>query len=75
MVIHLGPELEAALIESARRDGVTPEALALSVLGSHLRKSLPIIPRDDWERRLLSVATDCGVSLPDSAWSREEMYD
>ena len=32
MVITLGPELEAALLEAARRDGTTAEALALRAL-------------------------------------------
>ena len=30
---------------------------------------------DDWERRLLGVARDWGVSLPDSAVSSEGLYD
>jgi predicted DNA-binding antitoxin AbrB/MazE fold protein len=32
-------------------------------------------PRDEWERLLRSLATDCGVSLPNSALGREELYD
>jgi hypothetical protein len=32
-------------------------------------------PRDEWERRLRSIATDCGVSLTDEQLSREELYD
>ena len=32
-------------------------------------------PRDEWERRLLAIATDCGVSLSNEALGREEMYD
>jgi predicted DNA-binding antitoxin AbrB/MazE fold protein len=32
-------------------------------------------PADEWERLLRSVATDCGVSLPNSALSREKLYD
>ena len=35
----------------------------------------PFEPRDEWERRLLALGTDCGVSLSDEALSREEMYD
>jgi hypothetical protein len=34
-----------------------------------------IAPRDEWERKLLAVATDCGVSLPDSALSSEGLYE
>jgi hypothetical protein len=76
MVITLSPELEAALTESARRLGVAPEALALNVLQDRfLSPAAPIQPRDEWERRLLGVAKDCGVSLSDAALGREELYE
>jgi hypothetical protein len=39
------------------------------------RPAPPIQPQDEWERRLLAVAKDCGVSLPDSAVSSEGLYD
>jgi predicted DNA-binding antitoxin AbrB/MazE fold protein len=32
-------------------------------------------PRDEWERQLLKLAKDCGVSLPDSAVGSEELYE
>jgi len=32
-------------------------------------------PRDEWERELMSLASDCGVSLSDQALSRENLYD
>jgi hypothetical protein len=35
----------------------------------------PLEPRDEWERRLLGMATDCGVSLTNEQLSREEMYE
>ena len=76
MTITPDPELEAALTAAAQKQGVRPEAFALVILRERfLPSSLPIEPRDDWERGLLALATDCGVSLPDSALSREEMYD
>jgi predicted DNA-binding antitoxin AbrB/MazE fold protein len=34
-----------------------------------------IEPQDEWERRLLGVAKDCGVSLSDSAVSSEGLYE
>ena len=34
-----------------------------------------IQPQDEWEQRLLAVAKDCGVSLPDSALSSEGLYE
>ena len=36
--------------------------------------SAAIVPRDEWEQRLLDVARDCGVSLPDSAVSSDALY-
>ncbi len=72
MVITLPTQLEVALSEEARRKGVSPESLALGVLGERF---LPVVPRDEWERRLFGAAVDCGVSLPDSALGREEMYE
>jgi hypothetical protein len=72
MVITLSPELEAALNERAQREGIPAETLALNAL-----RKLFIVPppRDDWERLLRQAASDCGVSLPHSALSREVMYD
>jgi hypothetical protein len=72
MVLTIGPELEAALSEQARRRGVAPEALALDVLR---QRFLPVEPQDEWERRLFGAAIDCGVSVPDSALSSEALYD
>lgn len=72
MVITLPPELEAALNERARREGIPAETLALNTL-----RKLFIVPppRDDWERLLRQAASDCGVSLPHWALSSEGIYD
>jgi hypothetical protein len=76
MVITLGPELEAALNEVARRQGVSPEVLALEALRDRFLARVPVDePRDEWERGLRQIATDCGVSLPDSALSSEGLYE
>jgi hypothetical protein len=75
MVITLSPDLEAALSELARRQGVSPEVLALQVLRERLLAAAALKPRDEWERGLLEAALDCGVSLPDSALSSETLYD
>ena len=76
MVVTVGPELEAALMDLARKQGVAPEALALQALRERfLAPALLTPPRDDWERRLRSAATDCGVSLSDEAVSSEGLYD
>jgi hypothetical protein len=75
MVLTLPPNLESALADQARRRGVAPETLALDVLRQHLLPPAPPAPADEWERRLSGAATDCGVSLPDEALSREALYD
>lgn len=76
MVITLGPDLEKALIEIARRQGVAPELLALRALRDRfLDPGLVDEPRDEWEQRLRRVATDCGVSLSDSALSSDGLYE
>jgi hypothetical protein len=76
MVITPDPQLEAALTAAARERGLAPEALALDALRRQfLPRPLPFEPQDEWERRLLAIGRDCGVSLPDSAFSREELYD
>jgi hypothetical protein len=75
MMITLGPELEAALTEAARRAGMSPDTLALNVLRERFLPRPAIQPQDDWERELLALAKDCGVSLSDEALSREELYD
>ena len=76
MVLTLGPELDAALNEMARRQGVAPEALALQALRDRFLGPAPAEgTRDEWERKLRQVATDCGVSLPDAALSSEGLYE
>lgn len=75
MIITLDPELEAALTEVARHKGVAPEALALTVLRERILSMAELLPRDEWERRLLESARDYGVSLPDWAVSSEGLYD
>jgi hypothetical protein len=76
MVITVGPDLEAALSELARQQGVVPEALALQALRERfLGPGSGRQPRDEWERRLRSAATDCGVSLSNEAVSSEGLYD
>jgi hypothetical protein len=75
MVITLDAELEAALNEVARHKGVAPKVLALNVLRERILEMAVLVPRDEWERGLLELAIDCGVSLSNEALSREELYD
>jgi hypothetical protein len=75
MEITLDPKLEAALTDAAQRQGLSPETLALNALRERfLPTTPPIQPQDEWERRLLALAKDCGVSLSDAALCREEIY-
>jgi hypothetical protein len=75
MVITLDRELEAALKEQASRQGLAPELLAVKTLRERFLTSATLQPRDEWERRLLEAATDCGVSLSNEAVSSEGLYD
>lgn len=76
MVITLAPDLEAALNDQARRQGVAPEVLALNALRERFfGPALQVQPRDEWERELLAAATDCGVSLSNEAVSSEGLYE
>lgn len=76
MVIKLSPELEAALKERAQREGVTPDVLANRVLRDRfLEPSMSFASQDDWERLVLGLGTDCGVSLPHSALTSEGLYE
>ena len=76
MVITLTPDLEAALNEMARRQGVTPEALALEALRDCLiSPAKKYEPKDEWERMVIAVGTNCDVSLPHFALSSEGLYE
>ena len=75
MVITVGPDLEAALQEIARRQGVSPDVVAVNALKERFLADAVLQPRDEWERGLLAAARDCGVSLSDSALSSEGLYD
>jgi hypothetical protein len=76
MVITLGSDLESALNDLARKQGVAPELLALNALRERFLVRAPRVqPRDDWERRLLEAATDCGVALSHEAVGSEGLYE
>jgi hypothetical protein len=76
MVLQLTPDLELALARMARKEGIAPDLLAISILRDHLVQSpSSVLPHDEWERLVQSAASDCRVSLPDSAFSSELLYD
>jgi hypothetical protein len=76
MLVNLGPDLSTVLIDSARKQGISPEELALRVLREHfLVSGLQIQATDEWGRGLLAAASDCGVSLSNEAVSSDGLYD
>jgi hypothetical protein len=75
MVITLDTELEVALRELARKQGVAPEKLALNTLREHILVAASLRPLDEWERGLLAASRDWGVTIPDSALSSEGLYE
>lgn len=75
MVLTLPHQIEVALAEHARRQGIAPETLAVDVLRRHLLSVAPPAPADEWEMRLFNAAIDCGVSVPDVALSSDGLYD
>lgn len=75
MVVNLPPQLETALNKMALRQGIAPEVLALNVLQERILTADLLEPRDEWQRGLRQVATDCGVSLPNEALSSEGIYE
>jgi hypothetical protein len=76
MMITPDPELETALKEVARRQGIAPEILALKALRERFLASVPPIETSqDLEQRLRAVAQDCGVSLPHSALASDAFYE
>jgi hypothetical protein len=75
MVLTVGPDLETALNDLARKQGVAPEVLAMQALRERFLAPAMIQPGHEWERRLRSAASDCGVSLSNEAVSSEGLYD
>ncbi len=67
MVITLPQRLEAILIARANERGITPEELAAEALESRFDPLPPLVPRDEWERRILALGVDTGVPVTDSA--------
>ena len=76
MVITLDSDLESVLNDLAHKQGVAPEVLALNALRERFLAPDPRIqPQDEWERRLLGAASDCGVALSHEAVSSEGLYE
>jgi hypothetical protein len=75
MDITLDAELRAAMDPVASQRGISAEDLALEALKREFLPKPQFEPRDDWERLLLTAASDCGVSLSNEALSSEGLYE
>jgi hypothetical protein len=76
MVIKISSDLEAALNESALREGMAPDVLATSVLRERfLTPRGSSVAPDHREQLVRGLASDCGVSLPHAALSSEGLYE
>jgi hypothetical protein len=84
MTITLTPEIEAGLTARAAAQGIAPERLLLETLREEFisgaatgnaTQNWPFEPQDEWERRLLGISIDCGVSLSNEAVSSEGLYE
>lgn len=80
MTITLTPNLAEVLNGFAVQRGTTVEALAVEALTQRFGTVVPPIPRDDWERRILSIGVDTGVPITDiearnRALSSEGLYE
>ena len=79
--ITLTPDIEQGVTKRAQELGMTPEHLVLEKLRAEFApaeqqpQSRPFEPQDEWERRLLSIGINCGVSLSNEAVSSEGLYD
>ena len=74
MVIIVPSDLEDALAEAARQQGVTPEGFVLDTLRAKLVTSQQP-SQDAWEALLLSAGSPAGISLNDEATGRDSLYD
>ena len=75
MTIAIPDETAKALTEKAKGMNLKPEDLAVSLLRQLLGLGDLDTDFDEWEEKLRKAASDCGVSLPDEAVSRDGLYD
>ena len=76
LTITLPPELEKVLNQRARKNGSTPEQVALDTLLKNLLPSTSTPKEQEaWVARLQRLASPAGVSLSEDALSREALYE
>ena len=78
--ILLSPEVEQAAQQEAERLGLTLSDLVAQVLRTKLlpqKTSHPAVSAQtvEWDRWLLALGKDCGVSLSDESLSSEGLYE
>jgi len=78
MTIALTPDLEQKIAQKAQELGTTPEHFVLSRLQEEFAapaSAQPFEPQDEWERRLLGIGINCGVSLSNKDVGSEGLYE
>ncbi len=76
MTITIDNALAARITAEAQRTGANPHGLAVAVLREHFPRPIPTPEEhEEWVRGLRALAIDCGVSLPNEAFTSESMYD
>lgn len=76
MTLTMDPALETAILKLAHDRGVAPEVLVLDAVRDRFGVvAPPETGQDEWERLILNVGTDCGVSLTDQDVSSEGLYE
>lgn len=65
MMITITPALEARLVAKSRLTGRTPEELVPESVEHATPDLILPEPRDEWERNVLALGINCGVSYPD----------
>jgi hypothetical protein len=83
LTITLTPDIEQEVSKRAQELGTTPERLILDKLHDEFavvnpageQGTWPFEPQDEWERRLLNIGKNYGVSLSNEAVSSEGLYE
>lgn len=70
-----GPPRRAVVVIADAAAGPPPPAVSPPPVEVPIPMPVPPELVDEFMRRLRALATDCGVSLPDSAFTSEELYD
>ena len=75
MVVFIPEDIENALVEAARAQGISPERFVRDALRAKLSATTPPVVHGEWEALLFSVGSPAGVSLSDESTDREKLYN